>query len=225
MASDWESLPGRPGKIVVIGRNYGDRDDVAAAGAAPLAVFFKPPTAVIGSGDAVRLPAATGEVRFEGELAVVIGRRCKDVPAEAYRDVVYGYTCADDVTAWDVGTASGHWSRAKSYDTFCPLGPRIVRDLDPTDLAVRTRVNGELRQDGTTARLLRPVPQLVAEVSRLMTLEPGDVLLTGTPGGGGPLRVGDHVEVEIAGIGTLTHTVAEAGDAVDPGTTALPPLA
>ena len=118
-----------------------------------------------------------------------------------------GYTCADDVTAWDVGTDTGHWSKAKSFDTFCPLGPRIVRDLDPTDLVIRTRVNGELRQEGSTSRLVRSVPQLIAEVSRLMTLEPGDILLTGTPGGAGALHAGDHVEIEIDGIGTLVHTV------------------
>jgi 2-keto-4-pentenoate hydratase/2-oxohepta-3-ene-1,7-dioic acid hydratase in catechol pathway len=205
-----DALPARPGKIVVIGRNYSDRDDVAAPGTAPLAVFFKPPTTLIEPGGAVRLPPGIGAVRFEGELAVVIGRRCKDVPAAAYRDVVFGYTCADDVTAWDIGTDTGHWSKAKSFDTFCPLGPRVVRDLDPADLVIRTRVNGKLRQEGSTSRLARPVPRLIADVSRLMTLEPGDVLLTGTPGGAGALHAGDDVEIEIDGIGTLTHTVTDA---------------
>jgi 2-keto-4-pentenoate hydratase/2-oxohepta-3-ene-1,7-dioic acid hydratase in catechol pathway len=204
-----DDLPDRPGKIVVIGRNYSDRDDVAALGAAPLAVFFKPPTSLIAPGEAVRLPPGIGAVRFEGELAVVIGRRCKDVPVAAYQDVVFGYTCADDVTAWDIGTDTGHWSKAKSFDTFCPLGPRIVRNLDPPDLAIRTRVNGELRQEGSTSRLARSVPRLIADVSRLMTLEPGDVLLTGTPGGAGALYAGDQVEIEIEGIGTLVHTVSD----------------
>jgi 2-keto-4-pentenoate hydratase/2-oxohepta-3-ene-1,7-dioic acid hydratase in catechol pathway len=207
-----QGLPERPGKIVVIGRNYSDREDAAATEMKPPAVFLKPSSSLIGSGGVVRLPSGIGAVRFEGELAVVIGRRCKDIPPAAYRDVVFGYTCADDVTAWDIGTGTGHWSKAKSFDTFCPLGPRVVRNVDPTDLTIQTRVNGQVRQEGRMSRLVRSVPRLVADVSRLMTLEPGDILLTGTPSGAGNLRVGDRVEIEIEGIGTLVHTVDDETD-------------
>ncbi|MFW0788068.1 fumarylacetoacetate hydrolase family protein [Gordonia sp. CPCC 205333] len=210
----WDSpasvLPDRPGKIIVIGRNYSDRVDVDGAPPTPLAVFFKPSTSLVGTGQSVQLPPGIGDVRFEGELAVVIGMRCKNVRPDDFREVVLGYTCADDVTAWEVGTATGHWSKAKGFDTFCPLGPRVVRDLDPTNVVIRTRVNGQIRQEGNTSQLVRSVPQLISEVSSLMTLEPGDVLLTGTPAGAGVLHPGDSVEVEIEGIGSLVHTVERA---------------
>ncbi|WP_425831385.1 fumarylacetoacetate hydrolase family protein [Streptomyces fractus] len=197
----------KPGKVVVIGRNYADRTGDSAPDPAGPIIFLKPATSVIGSGGTVEVPADLGEVRFEGELAVVIGERCKNVPTTRYRDVVRGYTCADDITAWDLGQGTRQWSRAKSYDTFCPLGPTVVEDLDPDDLAIVTTVNGAVRQKGSTSQMVRPVPELIAAASRLMTLEPGDVILTGTPDGSGPVRDGDEVRITVEGIGTLAHAV------------------
>ncbi|KFF99124.1 2-hydroxyhepta-2,4-diene-1,7-dioate isomerase [Streptomyces scabiei] len=193
--------PAEPSKILVAGRNYGD------VVTPDLFVFMKPSTSVVGPGSPVRLPEEATEVRYEGELAVVIGRRCRDVPEESADEVVFGYTCANDVTAWDVGTANGHWTKAKSFDTFCPLGPWIRTDLDPTDLALRTIVNGEMRQSGSTKEMNRDVRALVARCSTLMTLLPGDVILTGTPSGAGVLRSGDELTVRIEGIGALSHPV------------------
>ncbi|MGW2024569.1 fumarylacetoacetate hydrolase family protein [Streptomyces decoyicus] len=193
--------PAEPSKVLVAGRNYGD------AVTPDLVVFMKPSTSVVGPGSPVLLPPEAEEVRYEGELAVVIGRRCRDVPEAAADQVVFGYTCANDVTAWDVGKPSGHWTKAKSFDTFCPLGPWIRTDLDPTDLALRTTVNGEVRQDGSTKEMNRGVRALVSRCSTLMTLLPGDVILTGTPAGAGVLRPGDEVTVHIDGIGALSHPV------------------
>ncbi|MET7298782.1 fumarylacetoacetate hydrolase family protein [Embleya sp. NPDC005575] len=195
--------PVSPSKVLVVGRNYGD----PATATPDLVINLKPSTAVVGPGSPVLLPAESAEVRFEGEPAVVIGRRCRDVSeAEADR-VVFGYTCANDVTAWDIGEPGGHWTKAKSFDTFCPLGPWIRSDLDTSDVAVRTVVNGELRQDGSTKELIRDVPAVVARCSRLMTLLPGDVILTGTPAGAGALHPGDVVSVQIDGIGSLVNPV------------------
>jgi 2-keto-4-pentenoate hydratase/2-oxohepta-3-ene-1,7-dioic acid hydratase in catechol pathway len=198
------SAPVTPGKVIVIGRNYGDR---GSGPSGPAVVFLKPSTAVVGPCEEVVLPPDIGEVRFEAELAVVIGRRCKDVPAGQYRAVVLGYTCANDVTAWDIGTATRQWSKAKSFDTFCPLGPWIATGLEPGDLAITTEVNGTVRQRGSTADMLRPVPTLIAEASRVMTLEPGDTILTGTPAGSGSLHDGDQVRITVEGVGTLSHSV------------------
>ncbi|GAA2333055.1 fumarylacetoacetate hydrolase family protein [Streptomyces caniferus] len=194
--------PTEPSKVLVAGRNYGD------VVTPDLVVFMKPSTAVVGPGSPVLLPAESEEVRYEGELAVVIGRRCRDVPEAVADQVVFGYTCANDVTAWDVGAPNGHWTRAKSFDTFCPLGPWIRTDLDPMDLALRTTVNGVVRQDGSTKEMNRDVRALVSRCSTLMTLLPGDVILTGTPAGAGVLRPGDEVTVEIDEIGSLSHPVA-----------------
>jgi 2-keto-4-pentenoate hydratase/2-oxohepta-3-ene-1,7-dioic acid hydratase in catechol pathway len=146
-------------------------------------------------------------VHFEGELAVVIGRICRDVPVERFADVVYGYTVANDVTARDLQRSDVQFTRAKGFDSFCPLGPWIETELDVSDVAVTTHLNGDLRQDGRTRDLIFDVPTLVAHVSSVMTLLPGDVILTGTPEGVGPMQVGDEVEVTIAGIGSLTNQV------------------
>ncbi|MFC0435080.1 fumarylacetoacetate hydrolase family protein [Kutzneria buriramensis] len=199
--------PVRPSKVLVIGRNYGEAttDD--------LVVNLKPSTAVIGPGDPVLLPPNAEDVRFEGELAVVIGARCRDVSPDDWGSVVHGYTCGNDVTAWDVGLPGGHWTKAKSFDTFCPLGPWIDTAVDPGDLTIRTTVNGELRQDGSTSQMIRDVGTLVARCSRLMTLLPGDVILTGTPAGGGSMRDGDEITVRIGGIGELSHPVRAAATA------------
>jgi 2-keto-4-pentenoate hydratase/2-oxohepta-3-ene-1,7-dioic acid hydratase in catechol pathway len=197
-----------PTKIIGIGKNYADhaREMGGEAPAQPL-IFAKPSTAVIGPGDPIARPASVGRVDHEGELAVVIGKVCRDVrPDQAY-DVVLGYTCGNDVTARDQQKADGQWTRAKGYDTFCPLGPWIETDLDPRDLAVTTSVNGEVRQSGRTSELVHGIPELIAYITACMTLLPGDVILTGTPAGVGPLEVGDDVAVTVEGIGTLTNVV------------------
>lgn len=195
-------------KVVGIGRNY-------AAHAAEMGnevpeepvVFLKPNTSVIGPGDPIVLPAYSTEVHHEAELAVVISRLCKFVPVEKAADVIFGYTVANDVTARDVQRTDGQWTRAKGFDTSCPLGPYLALDLDVSDLAVTARVDGELRQDGRTSDLVRSVPELIAYVSSIFTLLPGDVILTGTPAGVGPIDVGQRVEIEVEGIGVLSNPV------------------
>lgn len=196
-------------KIVGIGRNYAEHaaelgNDVPSS---PL-MFLKPNTSVVGPHDTVVLPRQSSEVHYEAELAVVIGRLCKDVPRERAAEVIFGYTCADDVTARDLQKADGQWARAKGFDTFCPIGPWITTGLDPSGLSVVCRVNGEVRQKGSTSMMVHDVADLVAEVSAAFTLLPGDLILTGTPAGVGALADGDSVEIEIEGIGTLRHGVA-----------------
>ncbi|GAB2966403.1 fumarylacetoacetate hydrolase family protein [Streptomyces heilongjiangensis] len=193
--------PAEPSKVLVAGRNYGD------VVTPDLVVFMKPSTSVIGPDSPILLPAEAKEVRYEGELAVVIGRRCRDVSAVAADQAVFGYTCANDVTAWDIGEPSGHWTKAKSFDTFCPLGPWIRTNLDPSNLGLRTTVNGAVRQDGSTKQMIRDVRAVVSRCSALMTLLPGDVILTGTPAGAGVLRPGDDVTVQIDEIGSLANPV------------------
>ncbi len=201
--------PMLPSKIVAIGKNYSDhaREMGGEAPEEPL-IFLKPSTSVIGPGEAIAYPSKLSQrVDYEGELAVVIGRLCRDVPVERAHEVIFGYTCANDVTARDLQQRDGQWSRAKGFDTFCPIGPWIETDLDPGDLALTTSVNGELRQSARTSLLLHDIPALIAYVSAVMTLLPGDVILTGTPAGVGPMSVGDEVSVGIEGIGTLTNRV------------------
>jgi 2-keto-4-pentenoate hydratase/2-oxohepta-3-ene-1,7-dioic acid hydratase in catechol pathway len=171
-------------------------------------IFLKPSTSVAGPVDAIVRPVRLSkQVDFEGELAVVIGRLCREVPVARAPEVIFGYTCGNDVTARDLQARDGQWARAKGFDTFCPLGPWIETDLDPGDLELSTLVNGEVRQRASTAQLLHDVSALVSYVSAVMTLLPGDVLLTGTPAGVGPLEEGDEVSVRIQGIGTLTNRV------------------
>jgi 2-keto-4-pentenoate hydratase/2-oxohepta-3-ene-1,7-dioic acid hydratase in catechol pathway len=201
-----------PSKVVGIGKNYADHA-LEMGGEPPEApiVFLKPSTAVIGGDDAIQYPQSAQRVDYEGELAVVIGRLCRDVPLEQALDVVLGYTCANDVTARDQQAIDGQWSRAKGYDTFCPIGPWITTNVDPADLELTTTLNGEVKQRARTSQLLHGVAALVEYVSRVMTLLPGDVLLTGTPAGVGPMDVGDEVAVTIEGIGTLTNRVVARG--------------
>ena len=201
-----------PSKVLAIGKNYADhaREMGGEPPESPV-LFLKPSTAVIGPGDAIVRPPSVERLDYEGELAVVIGALCRDVPRERARDVVLGYTCANDVTARDQQLVDGQWGRAKGYDTFCPLGPWIETDVDPSDLRLTTMLNGETRQDARTSALVHDVPSLIAFVSGVMTLLPGDVLLTGTPAGIGPMEKGDEVAVTIEGIGTLTNTVTERG--------------
>jgi 2-keto-4-pentenoate hydratase/2-oxohepta-3-ene-1,7-dioic acid hydratase in catechol pathway len=195
-------------KVVGIGRNYADHasefgNEVPAE---PL-VFLKPNTAVIGPHEPIVYPDQTEDLHFEGELAVVIGRICRDIDAEDVPKVIYGYTIGNDVTARDLQARDGQWARAKGFDSFCPLGPWIETDLDIDDLAIQTRVNGDLKQDARTSDLIFDIPSLVSYVSSFMTLLPGDVLLTGTPGGVGPMLPGDEVSVTVEGIGTLSNRV------------------
>jgi 2-keto-4-pentenoate hydratase/2-oxohepta-3-ene-1,7-dioic acid hydratase in catechol pathway len=198
-----------PSKVVGVGKNYADhaREMGGEAPADPV-VFLKPSTAVIGPGDTVRLPALSAEVHHEAELAVVIGRLVRELPIERAMEAVLGYTCGNDVTARDLQRSDGQWARAKGFDTFCPLGPWIETELDPADVSVECRVNGEIRQQGRTGDMLHSVAELVSYVSAVMTLLPGDVLLTGTPAGVGAIVDTDVVEVTIGGVGTLRNTVA-----------------
>jgi 2-keto-4-pentenoate hydratase/2-oxohepta-3-ene-1,7-dioic acid hydratase in catechol pathway len=200
--------PCRPGKIVAIGLNYREhaREMGKALPAEPL-LFLKPASAVVGPGAAIELPAESQQVDHEGELAVVIGRRARRVAVDEARAYILGCTCLNDVTARDLQRKDVQYTRAKGFDTFAPLGPVIATDVDPDDVWVEVRVNGQVRQRGHTGDMVFPVAELVARVSAVMTLEPGDVISTGTPPGVGPLRPGDTVDVTISGIGTLSNPV------------------
>jgi 2-keto-4-pentenoate hydratase/2-oxohepta-3-ene-1,7-dioic acid hydratase in catechol pathway len=201
-------------KVVAIGRNY-------AAHASELdhdlpeepLMFLKPNTSVIGPGDQIFYPSQAGRVDYEGELAIVVGRICRDVPAEQATDVIFGYTIANDVTARDLQKKDVQFTRAKGFDSFCPLGPWIETDLDPQAFAdgvsIQTHLNGDLVQDGSTEDMIFDIPTLIATITSVMTLLPGDVILTGTPEGVGPMKPGDEVEVSIAGHGALTNTVVK----------------
>jgi 2-keto-4-pentenoate hydratase/2-oxohepta-3-ene-1,7-dioic acid hydratase in catechol pathway len=203
--------PVLPSKLVCVGKNY-------AAHAAEFGMqvpeepllFLKPSTAVIGPGDPIRLLAISRRVDFEGELAVVIGRLARGVRAEDAFKYILGYTCANDVTLRDLQKADDQWARAKGFDGSCPLGPWIETDLDPTDVRVETRVNGDIRQAGQTSDMAFGVATLIEYITSFMTLLPGDAILTGTPEGVGPLAAGDVVEVEVDGIGTLANPVQAA---------------
>jgi 2-keto-4-pentenoate hydratase/2-oxohepta-3-ene-1,7-dioic acid hydratase in catechol pathway len=212
----WEDArllaPVIPTKIVAVGRNYADHADELGNEVPDLPLLFlKPPTSVIGPLQAIRLPEQSHEVHHEAELAVVMGQVTKDVEIEDVGPRILGYTAANDVTARDLQRRDGQWTRAKGFDTFCPLGPAIDTDLDPQEsLAVIARVNGETRQSATTADLVFGVGELVSFISSVMTLLPGDVILTGTPAGVGPLVPGDRVEVEVEGVGVLVNPVVAA---------------
>ena len=201
--------PVLPSKVVAVGKNYAEhvREMGSELPAEPV-LFLKPSTSVTGPGDRIAYPVKlTDRVDYEGELAVIIGRLCRDVPKERAYDVIFGYTCANDVTARDLQLTDGQWTRAKGFDTFCPLGPWMETATDPSDLGITTTVNGEVRQHARTRELLWDVPSLIEHVSAVMTLLPGDVLLTGTPEGVGPLTDGDEVSVTVESIGTLTNKV------------------
>ncbi|MGI8459843.1 MAG: fumarylacetoacetate hydrolase family protein [Propionibacteriaceae bacterium] len=199
-------------KVIGVGRNY-------AAHAAELGnevpstplTFLKPNTSVIGPGDAIVKPAATSELAYEGELALVISRICKEVPPERAQDVIFGYTIGNDVTARDLQKSDGQWSRAKGSDTFCPLGPWMITHLsvaEASDLMITTTLDGEVRQHDSTSLMVVGIADLVAFVSSFTTLLPGDVILTGTPAGVGSMEPGQEISIEIAEIGTLTNTVS-----------------
>jgi len=200
--------PVAPGKIVCIGRNYAAHaKELGHEVPAEPMLFLKPPSALLGPGGTVVLPPESARVEHEAELTVVIGRRAKRVERADALAYVYGYTCACDVTARDIQRKDVQFTRGKGFDTFCPIGPWIETSIDPTHARVLCRVGGATRQDGSTEQMIFDVPTLVSYVSRMMTLEPGDVILTGTPEGVGPLVSGDSLEVEIGGIGTLKLSV------------------
>lgn len=198
-------------KVVAVGKNY--RDHAAEMGgeapAEPL-LFLKPNTAVIGPGDAIVLPPESSQVEFEGELAVVIGRIARRVSEADAPSVVFGYTIANDVTARDLQRSDGQWTRAKGFDTFCPLGPVIDTELDLERGTIETSVNGERRQEGRLGDMVHSIAAIVAYASNVFTLLPGDVILTGTPAGVGPIVAGDTVEVSVSGLGTLANPVRSA---------------
>ncbi|HEY2725141.1 MAG TPA: fumarylacetoacetate hydrolase family protein [Pseudonocardiaceae bacterium] len=198
-----------PTKIIGIGKNYADHaSEMGSAAPANPIMFLKPNTTVIGPGAPIKLPADSEQVDYEGELALVIGRPCRDVPAAQASGVLLGATVGNDVTARDHQRIDGQWTRGKSHDTFCPLGPWIETAADPADLRLRTELDGAVVQDSRTSLLLHGVAELVEWVSRVMTLLPGDVILTGTPAGVGPLSPDQSVSVTIETIGTLTNPVA-----------------
>ncbi len=203
--------PVTPGKIIAVGRNYADhaREHGAEVPELPL-IFLKPPSSVIGPEDTILLPPQSHQVEHEAELAVVIGRSGRWIHPGNAADYILGYTAANDVTARDLQRLDGQWTRSKSFDTFCPLGPWIETDLDSADVMISCRVDGELRQMASTREMVFSVAELVAFVSSIMTLYPGDLILTGTPAGVGPLLPGNVVEVEIEGIGILRNPVAAA---------------
>ncbi len=198
-----------PSKIVCVGRNY-------AAHAAELGnpmperpmLFLKPPSALLEDGQPIVLPAASHQVEFEGEIGIVIGRRFRGGSAGDAATAIEGFTCVNDVTARDLQRSDGQWGRAKGFDTFCPVGPRVARGLDWQSLELVTRVNGETRQRATSQEMHFSIPALVEYIGSIMTLEPGDLIATGTPAGVGPLTPGDVVEVEIGGVGILSNPVA-----------------
>jgi 2-keto-4-pentenoate hydratase/2-oxohepta-3-ene-1,7-dioic acid hydratase in catechol pathway len=203
--------PVTPSKIICVGRNY--RDHVKELGndmpVEPL-IFYKPPSCLLAPGGTVLLPALSSRVDFEGELGLVIGERVHKLNSDAdLRGVIRGYTLADDVSARDLQKKDGQWTRAKGFDTFLPLGPLVSDEINPmAGVTLETRINGELRQTGSTLDFIFSIPAVLSYISAAITLEPGDLILTGTPSGVGPLAPGDQVEVHIAGLGVLTHAVA-----------------
>jgi 2-keto-4-pentenoate hydratase/2-oxohepta-3-ene-1,7-dioic acid hydratase in catechol pathway len=207
---DLEILPPTyPGKIICVGLNYTDhaRELGMPVHKNPL-IFLKPPSTILGHMGKIEYPDQTARVDYEGELAVIIGKRCKNVHSSDAESVIMGYTCFNDVTARDIQKEDVQWTRSKSFDTFAPFGPFISDpELDVSDLFIQTRVNGELCQDSRTSNLIFKIPQLIEFISRIMTLESGDVIATGTPSGVGELHEGDEVEVEIEDIGILKNSV------------------
>jgi 2-keto-4-pentenoate hydratase/2-oxohepta-3-ene-1,7-dioic acid hydratase in catechol pathway len=205
--------PVRPSKILCVGRNY--RDHAAELGnevpKAPL-LFFKPMSSLLAPGGTIVMPKISTRVDFEGELALVMGRRCRNLgPDEDVRPYLRGYTLVNDVTARDIQKSDGNWTRGKGFDTFCPVGPLVSEDLDPiggAPVTLTTRLNGEVRQTGSTADLIFPIPELLRYITSFLTLEPGDLIPTGTPAGVAAMKPGDVVEIAIDGLGILRNTVA-----------------
>ena len=206
--------PVLPTKVVCIGKNYADHvaemKDITGENTEEPVVFLKPSTAVAGPYDPIFHPKISERVDFEGELAIVISRPCREVPRERVKDVIFGYTVANDVTARDLQKKDKQWTRAKGFDSFCPIGPWITTGLsveEAQDLRITTTVDGETRQDGRTSQFIHDIEGIISHVSSFMTLLPGDVILTGTPAGVGPVEVGQEVAVTVEGLGTITNRV------------------
>jgi 2-keto-4-pentenoate hydratase/2-oxohepta-3-ene-1,7-dioic acid hydratase in catechol pathway len=201
-------LQHQPTKVVLVGLNYRDhaRELKMELPEEPI-LFLKPPTALIGPEDFIIYPAQSTRVDYEAELAVVMKDTCRNVEPDAVMDFVEGFTCLNDVTARDLQRKDVQWTRAKSFDTFCPVGPRIVSTIDPNNVRIQSYLNGELRQDSTTANFIFSTEELVSFVSKVMTLQKGDIIATGTPSGIGALQRGDTIEIKIEGIGTLRNYV------------------
>lgn len=202
----------QPTKIVCVGRNYAKH--AAEMGnelpSEPL-IFLKPPSSLIGEGDSIVMPAASSRVDYEGEIGIIIGRRARGVSADEAWDYVESVVAVNDVTARDLQKSDDQWTRAKGFDTFCPVGtPVPIADVDRDALTVTTRVNGEVRQQGAVSEMAYDIPTILAYVTSVMTLEPGDLVSTGTPDGIGPLKAGDHVEVEVSGVGSISNPVVAA---------------
>ncbi|HEV8357434.1 MAG TPA: fumarylacetoacetate hydrolase family protein [Gemmatimonadales bacterium] len=202
----------KPSKIVCVGRNYVDhaKEMGNEVPKAPL-LFLKAPSAMIGPGEAIVLPRASVQVEYEAEIGVVIGRRLRHATAAEAEQGIGGFVCLNDVTARDLQRSDGQWTRAKGFDTFCPVGPRVVEGLEWRKLEVIGRVNGQERQRGRSSEMVFPIPTVLSYISGVMTLEPGDLVATGTPAGVGPLAAGDVVEVEIPGVGILSNPVTGCG--------------
>ena len=213
----WASVrplaPVLPSKVIAVGKNYAAHAaEMGGEVPAEPMIFLKPSTSVVGPGAAIMLPPSSTHVDLEAELAIVIGRMCRHVPLDRVAEVILGYTVANDVSARDLQAQDGQWGRAKGFDTFCPLGPWIATDLDPHDLAIGSSINGVTKQQSRTSDMVRSVGELVSWISGVMTLLPGDVILTGTPAGVAPIHDGDVVTVSVEGIGSLTNpVVAESG--------------
>lgn len=201
-------MPLRPSKIIGIGRNYIEhaRELGNEMPTVPI-IFFKPPTSLIGPGETIVLPDVSQRVEFEGEIGVVVGRRIRNADPNLAGRAISGFTCINDVTCRDLQKVDGQWGRAKGFDTFCPAGPRVVSGLDWRNLELFCRVNGIQRQHAKASDMHFSIPELISFLSGVMTLEPGDLIATGTPAGTGPLRHGDIVEVEVSGVGVLSNPV------------------
>jgi 2-keto-4-pentenoate hydratase/2-oxohepta-3-ene-1,7-dioic acid hydratase in catechol pathway len=198
--------PVTPTKILCVGRNYrAHAEELGNEVPKEPLLFFKPPSALLPPGGTVELPAASERVEHEAELGVVIGRRLRDASEREAREAIFGLTCVDDVTARDLQKKDVQFTRGKGFDTFCPVGPFLTTDIDPDDLSISLLVNGERRQEGRTSQMIWNVPALLSYASAIMTLEPGDLVCTGTPAGVGPIQAGDEVVIEIEGLGTLRH--------------------
>lgn len=199
-------------KVVCVGKNYADHaKEMDSAVPEQPVIFIKPNTSVIGPDDAIVWPAMSQRVDHEAELAIVIGKICKDVPKERVKDVIFGYTIGNDVTARDLQKVDGQWSRAKGFDTFCPLGPWIETEIDPSDLAISAEVDGQVRQSDRTSSMIFDIPTIINFISQVYTLLPGDVILTGTPAGVGVIPVGSTVSITVEGIGTLSNRAVAHG--------------
>ena len=200
-------------KVVCVGKNYADHaKEMDSEVPKEPVIFIKPNTSVIGPNDIIKWPRITDRVDFEGELAIDIGRICKDISAQNYKDVIYGYTIANDVTARNIQKSDGQWARAKGFDTFCPLGPWIETEFEAKDQKITTILDGELKQSEPLSSMIFKIPEIVEFVTSAMTLLPGDVILTGTPAGIGPMNEGSEVSISIEGLGTLSNKVSPRGN-------------